>query len=671
LTKGDAAEQLVFQRLRSALPPDYRLYPNVAWLGRTADHRGLRDGEADIVLAHPDRGFLVFETKAGEIARDAHGRWWAGKQRLEPSPFEQARTNLHALMHKLEELPDAPAGFRPIAGHAVALPDVDLESVGAGLRLLGPEIEPDLLFDRAKLPADDPATTCRAVEHALDLWAGRSTDKRPPGEEGLRLLDEILATSVALRSLLRSEIEEGERQVVELTKAQYSVLNVLNGQRRAEIVGGAGTGKTMLAAEKARRLAKQGFRTLLVCFNQPLARLLRDETADVAEATGYLEVRTFHQLCEDLGVEAGVLPERPDPPPQEWWDRTLPRALDEAIEELGPRYHAVVVDEGQDFDGDWLLSLESLLFEKDDVFYVFHDPAQALYREDVVGSLELPSFPLEMNCRNPGPIHRLAMSHAADAPETVPMREEGREPELISAAPGAETVGAVRRVLHRLRVDEKVPPWEIAVLTGASLEDSAVWRQRTFGNEVLWNGQVDDAGRSNRLAAHLVPGTGSRSRSGSAAGPPAETSRPAICRRAGGHPAPAPRSSPGSERDTASEAPPPVAARTPRPSVRPTPQTAHRVPPTTARRAGATRAGQGRPNAPLTLPGRTAASWPTSRVMALTGACSAGLSLRSRRGRGGRRDAAVVRGEEVSPAIPAASASEPCFFLRGLRRHGG
>ena len=51
-------------------------------------------------------------------------------------------------------------------------------------------------------------------------------------------------------------------------------------------------------------------------------------------------------------------------------------------------------------------------------------------------------------------------------------------------------------MLHRLRVDEGVRPWEIAVLVGGSLEDSAVWKERRFGNEVLWNGQVDDAGRS-------------------------------------------------------------------------------------------------------------------------------------------------------------------------------
>ena len=37
-------------------------------------------------------------------------------------------------------------------------------------------------------------------------------------------------------------------------------------------------------------------------------------------------------------------------------------ALDDAIGKLGPRYHAIVVDEGQDFDDGWLASLEGLLY---------------------------------------------------------------------------------------------------------------------------------------------------------------------------------------------------------------------------------------------------------------------------------------------------------------------
>lgn len=507
MTQGQAAERLVADRLRAALPKEYRLFCNVAWLGRTAEHRGLRDGEADIVLAHPDRGFLVFEVKSGEIQRDAHGRWYAGSRELKPSPFEQAMTSMHALVNKLAELPDAPRNFHPIAGHAVALPDVDLASAGHRLKLIGPGIEPDLVFDRAKLPADDPDATWKAIERAFELWAGESGDHRAPGATGVHLLEAILHEPIALRSLLRGEIADGERELVALTEHQIGVLRQLKRNRRVRIVGAAGTGKTMLAAEKARRLALEGFETLLVCFNQPLARLLTEETADAAKKSGRLTVSTFHQLCENLAREAGTLPKKPNPVTAEWFSETLPEALDDAVFELGPTYHAIVIDEGQDFDADWLLSLESLLSDpKDDVLYVFHDPAQAIYRDDVVESLGLQTVvELDENCRNPGPIHDFAMGHAPDAPATVPLREEGRKVEVIRAEAGAPTLDALRKALHRLRVDEGVRPWEIAVLVGGSLEDSAVWKERKFGNEVLWNGQVDDAGKTIGLAATAVP----------------------------------------------------------------------------------------------------------------------------------------------------------------------
>ena len=139
------------------------------------------------------------------------------------------------------------------------------------------------------------------------------------------------------------------------------------------------------------------------------------EVEDVARDTGFLEVKTFHQLCEDLGREAGVLPERPVPIPQDWWDKTLPRALDEAIGKLDPRYHAIVVDEGQDFADGWLLSLEGLLYDgRDDVMYVFHDPAQAIYRDDSVAGLGMTEYPLDLNCRNAQPIHDVVRRFAGE-----------------------------------------------------------------------------------------------------------------------------------------------------------------------------------------------------------------------------------------------------------------
>jgi superfamily I DNA/RNA helicase len=229
---------------------------------------------------------------------------------------------------------------------------------------------------------------------------------------------------------------------------------------------------------------------------------------DVARDTGLLDVKTFHQLCEDLGREAGVLGERPVPVPQTWWDETLPRALDDAAATLGPRYHAIVVDEGQDFVDDWLLSLEGLLFGgREDVLYVFHDPAQAIYRDDSVAGLQMQEIRLELNCRNAQPIHDVVRRFAADGLAPEALRADGRPPEFVEADGAEATVRALQSVLHHLRVEEEVAPWDIAVLTGAHLNESAVWGVpgRQFGNEILGNGAVDDAGQNLGLASHLVP----------------------------------------------------------------------------------------------------------------------------------------------------------------------
>ncbi len=174
---------------------------------------------------------------------------------------------------------------------------------------------------------------------------------------------------------------------------------------------------------------------------------------------------------------------------------------------LDRRWQALVIDEGQDLEADWLLRLTYLLSDPDeDDLYVFHDPAQALYREDAVAILGLPEYELPENCRNSLPIHEFAYRWYTGELVAEALREDGREPRIVVAEPGSPTVEAVGSVLDELVKTEGVEPERIGVLTGGSVRDSGLWRRRRFhGGLILWNGSYDDAGESLGLSADEAP----------------------------------------------------------------------------------------------------------------------------------------------------------------------
>src|SRR4051794_10659979 len=163
------AEQRVIQQVRDALPPDYRVYPNVHWVSRTRVGGPARDGETDLVIAHPERGLLIIEIKGGAIRRDSFGRWFSGSNELAQPPFEQARTSKYAILGKLREDSEW-SGTDPRAGHAICFPDVDLAALPVGARYLGPDAPPELVFDGAAV--ESPASTAASVERAYAYWLG-------------------------------------------------------------------------------------------------------------------------------------------------------------------------------------------------------------------------------------------------------------------------------------------------------------------------------------------------------------------------------------------------------------------------------------------------------------------------------------------------------------------
>jgi hypothetical protein len=115
------------------------------------------------------------------------------------------------------------------------------------------------------------------IKNIFEYWFGELKFKATPGQSGTEALIQLLAPSWHLKSRISYEYEDEHRQIKSLTAQQFLILHMLSRRsRRAAIVGGAGTGKTMLAVELTCRLATEGLSVLFVCFNRNLAEWLEE-----------------------------------------------------------------------------------------------------------------------------------------------------------------------------------------------------------------------------------------------------------------------------------------------------------------------------------------------------------------------------------------------------------
>src|SRR5437868_7148593 len=97
-TPSDAERQL-YEALRDSLDNDFTIFGQLSWLSPHADGRP-REGEADLVIAHPEWGFVVIEVKGGVISCNPQQGWTSNGQRIR-DPIRQARSSSHALSARL------------------------------------------------------------------------------------------------------------------------------------------------------------------------------------------------------------------------------------------------------------------------------------------------------------------------------------------------------------------------------------------------------------------------------------------------------------------------------------------------------------------------------------------------------------------------------------------
>lgn len=121
------AEVQVYDALEAALGPEWTVYYSRPWLGLTP-YGEEKDGEADFVVVHPQRGLLVIEVKGGGIFWDPATDVWISQDRNDirhviKNPVKQARTSKHVLLDKAKEMNIWPKGRFIRTAHGVIFSD--------------------------------------------------------------------------------------------------------------------------------------------------------------------------------------------------------------------------------------------------------------------------------------------------------------------------------------------------------------------------------------------------------------------------------------------------------------------------------------------------------------------------------------------------------------------
>ncbi len=401
---ASSAERRLYELLRDQLDDRYVVFHGASWLDK-AKGAEPQDGEADFVLAHPDLGIMVLEVKGGQIRRVGAANTWEsvdrdGEAHPIKDPFEQVRGEAFSLRHVAEQHGDWPAN-RVRFARAVAFPDCIYE------RTLVPHGRAEIVIDERHLSQLGPR-----IRRIFDWWSfsgDAEFDGSGLGPLGMAAIESLLSRSFAMASPLRVAIEADEHSIVQLTEHQFELLDFLRHQRHALITGVAGAGKTMLAAEHARRLAGH-MDVLLLCVDRALARHLKDSIGTVDR----VHVMTFGELTAQLLSEAGVDLLRMDENPA-WWRTEAPSLLRRSISRVARRFDAIIVDEAQDIDSSWWPPIIDLLADSNrGIVYVFGDDNQDLYHgridaeRGIVMPLALPRFELHQNRRTTRAIHDFA-----------------------------------------------------------------------------------------------------------------------------------------------------------------------------------------------------------------------------------------------------------------------
>lgn len=323
----------------------------------------------------------IIEVKGGRVTYE-NGTWFTYGQngRKEINPPDQARKVFYTIRDYVRDR----WSFGPVRGDwMLCFPFTETNGD------MGIEAPAYKIIDRHKLPNaysmirdevsrvgnDYPLPAGYWEQAFMSLVRGRGTPERD------------IAGNVVAHEVL----------VERLTASQSRTLDLLVDNPRLRVLGGAGTGKTWIAMEQARRWSRQGLRVGFLTYTKGIARYATKVFANGPASDSPAFVGSFHQLATTWGVQI------PADAAQDYWDVTVPHIMLDLARELpdDERFDAWVVDEAQDFADSWWTALLAASRDQSNVrLLVAQDDRQAVFGRQGSPPGFLATVRLNENMRN-------------------------------------------------------------------------------------------------------------------------------------------------------------------------------------------------------------------------------------------------------------------------------
>ena len=467
----------------------------------------LKDNEADFVIFNKELGILCIEAKAGKVSY-SNGVWHYGStqgpEMKNDGPFQQAKNIVYRIRDRFEECGCERLWNCCKVMYAVWFPSIRKAQIEA--QILPPECERKLILtsdDLAVFNLGSPSKSDGVIRRIFSVPIEGVSDTHLDDSQVRQIVERVLCPEFSLVPIKRFDYDLADISFARLLSAQERVLDFLAYQRFSVIEGAAGTGKTLIAVERAKRACSGGQRTLFLCYNAEL----RDDVRERLSSYENVDVKTLSELAVDYGASSSKESGR---------FKYLGKVLEGMFQNDEFPYRHVVIDEGQDFgrpsieEAGILTSLQmAVLQNADGTLYFFCDKRQ------LVQSPSLPAFineadcklTLYANCRNSKSIAECSMSGLEGSSDCVVNEgvEVGGKPQMYVSDSINDQAGYISRRITELR-DAGIN--DIVVLTCAS-EKTTQFKRWIKGEKYCktWSGtnvKFDSCRRFKGLEAEAI-----------------------------------------------------------------------------------------------------------------------------------------------------------------------